>query len=294
MTITAEPDRASIVIRTYRGRQALLRRAIRSVMAQTYGNLELVVVEDGSDDSHDLVAEHAAGATTPITYLTIEKAGRSAAGNAGVAQTTGEHVGFLDDDDELLPDHVAVLAAALAEHSGAPAAYAGCVEIQAEVDTDGRTCPQDRAEQVLIADPFSLERLWQYNFMPIQSVLFRRSSWDRHGGFDSDLTYFEDWDLWLRLAMSGDFEMVPEVTSRYRIPANDQSRLQRERHHGASKPAIRRKQRSLVSQLPRDRRFAGVKSILSGDFDRINRAKDTLASIPLLRSAWRRLIRLMN
>lgn len=289
---TAEHSLASIVIRTRGDRHPLLSRAMASVTAQTYDKIELVVVEDGSEKARGLVMDLAAETAHAVAYLSIDKGGRSAAGNAGVARTTGDFIGFLDDDDALFPDHLATLAALLTERPAAPAAYAGSHEARWETGADSPPNTKDLPGRVNLPRAFSLERLWQYNFLPIQSVLFRRAAWERCGGFDPALPYLEDWDLWLRLAMLGDFAMADTCTSRYRVPADDRLRARRTRDHNACKPAIRRKQRALLTQLPPERQFVGIESIASGHYDRVNRVKEALTWIPFSRAIWRRLKRM--
>lgn len=91
----------SVTITTY-NRSELLPRALESVLAQTFRDFELIVVDDGStDDTRDLVAAY----TDPrIRYVFQENSGLSAARNRGVAASNGTYVTFLDDDDEALPE----------------------------------------------------------------------------------------------------------------------------------------------------------------------------------------------
>src|SRR6478736_3287941 len=104
----AEPEsspsmRFSVVIPTY-NRASTLPRAIRSVLEQTYADVELVIVDDGStDDTAEVVG---AFADARITYLRQTNRGVSAARNAGAAAATGDFIVFLDSDDQLLPEAV--------------------------------------------------------------------------------------------------------------------------------------------------------------------------------------------
>jgi glycosyltransferase involved in cell wall biosynthesis len=90
----------SVIIPTY-NRAGLLPRALESVLAQTYTEFEVVVVDDGSTDGTKLVVESLADSR--IRYVYQENGGRSSACNAGVAQCRGRFVTFLDSDDEALP-----------------------------------------------------------------------------------------------------------------------------------------------------------------------------------------------
>ena len=92
----------TIIIPTH-NRATLLPRAIRSVLAQDDPNWELVVVDDGSTDDTRAVVEGFADAR--IRYIYQENRQLNGARNTGIREARGEYAGFLDDDDELLPDH---------------------------------------------------------------------------------------------------------------------------------------------------------------------------------------------
>jgi len=196
----------SIIIRTEGRRPETLRRALDSVLAQTHRGVEALVVGDGVDALPGLQGR--------ARFIAIAKSGRSAAGNAGLAQASGEALGFLDDDDELFPDHCARLAAALQAAPAAIAAYAGAEEIR-HLDS---LLPWRRTIAIRHpAQPFSRARLWAGNTMPIQAVLFRRAAYENFGGLDPALDALEDWDLWLRYSRDAEFLAVPQVTSRYHL-----------------------------------------------------------------------------
>ena len=66
-----------------------------------------------------------------------------------------------------------------------------------------------------------------HNYLPIQSVLFKKQLFDSYGGFDEDLSQLEDWVLWKKYAQRGEFVFVPKTTSLYRTPANVKELLSR-------------------------------------------------------------------
>ncbi len=265
-------DKVSIVVRTSGGRQELLAAAIASVQGQDYDQVELVVVEDGCDVAQGLVSSAAKAMPIPPVHLTLDKCGRAAAGNAGIAAASGRLCGFLDDDDILFPDHVSTLASELAKHDEAPAAYAGALEVGM------------RERAVFL--PFSLSRLWQGNFLPIQAVLFRKTAWQKNGGFDTALDRLEDWDAWLHIAMSGDFASIDNITSRYNVPMQRQRWRVRALEHEKHLKVVRHKQRQLVARLPSERRFDGLDDVLSGRFDRRRQVKEWFTALPLVHQIW--------
>ena len=211
----------SIVVRTYPGREPLLLQALRSLQAQTWRPLEVIVVEDGG-------SEPPAGLDRfpdlDIVYCPAPKRGRSHAGNVGLALAQGAYIGFLDDDDMLFADHAETLAAALLANPDAPAAFAHAWEVETVFAQLGWTPYVESLPRSRMRTGFDRAVFQRANYLPIQSVLFRRSAYERHGGFTETLDALEDWDLWLRLARDGDFVYVDKTTSIYRTPANARAR----------------------------------------------------------------------
>lgn len=227
---------ASIVVRTCRGRGELLAECLRSLAAQTYRPLEAVVVEDGSDANRS-TAEAVAGQTgLRMTYRSIAKRGRCRAGNVGLAAAAGRFLGFLDDDDQFLPQHVELLAAALARQPSAPAAYGLAFEVPTRMLGREPLRYVEAGRYVVHRRAFEPSELASRNFLPIQAVLFRRELFERFGGLDESLENLEDWDLWIRYQAAGVFTCVPQVTSFHRVPARAAEALARYRQMQAYRP----------------------------------------------------------
>jgi glycosyltransferase involved in cell wall biosynthesis len=97
-----QPKLVSVIIPTY-NRASTLARAIESVLKQTYGNLELIVVDDSSNDETSGVVSGIADER--IKYIKFSKnKGVAAARNAGIKESCGDYIAFLDSDDQWLPD----------------------------------------------------------------------------------------------------------------------------------------------------------------------------------------------
>lgn len=218
----------SIIIRTEGLRPNLLRRALNSALQQSWAALEVIVVEDGGVSLADTLPQG-------VRHLPLAKCGRSAAGNAGLQMANGEFATFLDDDDWLLSHHVALLAKALTDAPHAAAAYGLTEEVH--VTAQGREVNRRAARHL----PFSRARLWQGNFLPIQSVLFRKSLFTGQGGFDPALDALEDWDLWLRYSLHAPFVAVPQITSAYTLPASKAALRARAKAHCAAMERVRAK-----------------------------------------------------
>lgn len=222
--------RVTIITRTYRGRGAFLKQAMQSVFNQTYPNIELLIAEDGGDTQKSLVETLSAFApsTVDVRFLANEKIGRSGVGNAGMATASGEYLMFLDDDDLLFADHVEILMQCLNADSSLDAAYSLAFEVTTNVSEDKSSYVEE-----LLYTPSVFRQVWDYevmkrhNFIPIQSILFKKSLYARWGGFDLELDQLEDWNLWLRYGYEGNFKFVEKTTSLFRTPANADVRAER-------------------------------------------------------------------
>lgn len=179
---------------------------LASIAAQTCTDVEVVVVNAKGAGHRDL-PERVSG----LPLRRIDGPGplsRSAAANHGLRAAGGRFLGFVDDDDLILPDHLHLLTHALT-HSREPVAYSGA---RMEVfDTQGAVC-----RTVVMNQPFHKPSLRAQNYIPIHTVLFDRRLLDAGCAFDEGLSHYEDWDFWLQLAEYTDFHHVDAVTAVYR------------------------------------------------------------------------------
>lgn len=219
----------SIVVRTYEGRAGFLREALDSLDRQAYPNLEVIVVEDGGHTAQGTVDAIADSSQHRFVYRALKKFGRCTAGNFGLEHASGELLGFLDDDDQLLPEHVSTLVETLRQNEAAAAAYAQAWEVPTIVHGTDPLTYTERAGYRVSRPPFSRAALASRNLFPIQAVLFRRRLFETYGGLDERLDNLEDWDLWRRYAAGGDFVAVDRVTSIYRVPGTMRTALARQR-----------------------------------------------------------------
>ena len=218
----------SVVTRTHGPKTEILREALASVINQSYGNIEHLVVEDRTDFARDLVEQVAEAYGREVRYLKSDGNGRSAAGNYGLSQANGEFLMLLDNDDLLFCDHVELLLLKQMAKPELVAAYSLAWEVQTRFDESGsyREVTHNLPPSHRFA--YDRERLKDMNFIPIQAILFRRRLFENEGGFDVEIDHLEDWNLWSRYANHGDFEMIPKVTSMYRTPADPEIRDRRQ------------------------------------------------------------------
>lgn len=191
---------------------AFVGEAIESVLAQTFTDWELVVVDDGSTDG---TAEVVAAYDDPRLHLhTIEHTGLPAvARNRGLARSESRYVAFLDADDLWRPQK---LARQLAVVDSRP--EVGLVHTNFEQLRAGALEPVPPGPGLTAAGP-QFERLAVGNYIANSSVLLRRDLLARHGSFDEDprLRGTEDFELWLRLAPHTTFAYVDEPLLVYRL-----------------------------------------------------------------------------
>jgi GT2 family glycosyltransferase len=266
----------SVLIRTHR-RPQWLREALISVERQTWPNIEIVVVEDGPDLCRRMLEIEFAHLKPRLRYVaTGTPAGRAKAGNLALSLARGEWLNFLDDDDLLYADHVENLLA-VARAEGVPGVYGIGWEVPTEVDSEQPLRYREHDWLLRFQMPFNHATLWVENFMPIQTVLFHRRLYERHGGFAEDMDQLEDWNLWTRYTLEDRFVLVDKTTSLYRVPA---------------KPEVAERRQHALDEAYRDarERQAAMRAALSPALiiDEV-RSSHTLNAAPTTRHLARRL-----
>lgn len=178
--------------------------AITSVKAQYYPNIEIIIVDDGSDEAEAAVLTELAQQYPDIRLIRQENQGVSAARNQAAAHANGHYYLFLDADDILLPDYLSATVAVLESQAQTKLVYTQAEFFEAE-----------KGPWKLPAYE-NLRKLLEGNHIPVTS-LHRAEDFHRIGGFDSELHTHEDWDLWLRMLEHGGHAFcLDHVLFRYR------------------------------------------------------------------------------
>jgi hypothetical protein len=189
--------RVSVVIPTY-NRASYLIEAVESVLAQTYRDFEVIVIDDGSTDN---TPEVASGFPPEVKYFRQENQGQSASRNRGIKLAQGEYTIFLDSDDVLLENTLQKSVTFLDEHPEA----GFCGGQFYTIDENGRPLRQKkprgpRATFIRAGKDEITHLLVGTGGMHLSTVLIRRSCFEEVGLFDTSLPMSEDWDMWIRLS----------------------------------------------------------------------------------------------
>lgn len=201
-------DLVSVIIPTYNYAR-FVRRAVDSVLAQTYRDVECVVIDDGStDETPDVLSRYGAR----IRVIRKEKQGPAIARNRGISAARGVYVAFLDSDDHWRPDKLAKQVAVLDANPALGAV--GCANeiIDGAGNHVSDTVFPSPAEPVDLVGQLrgvAVRRLWVGS--SCSGALIPKRVLEQVGMFDESLTAAEDWDLWLKIAARYPIRNIPDI-----------------------------------------------------------------------------------
>lgn len=230
----------TVVIPTY-NRAEYIAETIQSVLDQTYRNLEIIVVDDGSTDDTRTVVEPF---IDRIHYVWQENAERGAARNHGLRLASGKYIAFLDSDDLWLPNMAEECVRFMEANPRVGLVYTDGIQIDAEgrelrvVRANG---PSGRVTDALLRN----------NLISIGQHLLRTDLAKEAGAFreERDLSGSEDFEFWVRLSLCTDFAYLPVATTKIRThPANTMNNA----------AAMRRSMAHLMSLLRGSGEFAAI------------------------------------
>lgn len=189
----------SIIITTH-NREDLLPRAINSVLKQTYRNIEIIIVDDGSSDSTENIVQNYLNQHKNIKYIKHEKAlGGNAARNSGIKNANGIFVSGLDDDDEFTPNRIETLINNYSDE------FSLITSRNIKVTKTNKI----KTKYIPIVD---LETMLFFNAIGNQ-ILVKKDKILKAGLFDEKLKRYQDYDMWLRLINQyGKAKIVNEIT----------------------------------------------------------------------------------
>jgi glycosyltransferase involved in cell wall biosynthesis len=187
----------SVIIPTH-NRAGFLAQAIDSVLAQTYTNFELIVVDDGStDETHALLASYG----TALINLHQENQGPAAARNTGIRAASHPLLAFLDSDDRFVKNKLALQVAAMEAQPDLLISHT-----QETWFRNGQHLNQKKRHAKENGDIFA--RSLELCVVGMSTVMARRELFDLVGLFDESYPCCEDYELWLRASCSHPFLLV--------------------------------------------------------------------------------------
>lgn len=198
-------QKVSVIIPTY-NREKEIERSVRSVLSQTYENLEVIIVDDGSTDHTEAVI-HSIGDPRIRFVRQEQNGGASAARNVGVEYADADVIAFQDSDDVWRKDKLQKQMDFLNEHPEYSLVYSSYCLHRAE----GSSVEVPFADTIGNLDGDIFSTLLLNNTIGAPTILMRKADFLNLGGFDITLNCLEDWDFVLRLAQNHLIGYINEV-----------------------------------------------------------------------------------
>jgi len=208
---TSDVPAVSIILPTY-NRAYCIRRAVDSVLNQTFTDFELILIDDGSTDETKAIVE--SYDDPRLVYIHNEgNQGQTKRLNDGLRLARADLIAFQDSDDEWLPTKLEKQVAAMrSQPPEVGLVYVDKWRFEPEREKFHWKSPTNMPEDGIIFEKALDEQV--YNIGP-QSVLIRRECFDKVGPFDERLTNFNDWDMFVRISRYFLFYHIPEPLVNY-------------------------------------------------------------------------------
>lgn len=207
----------SVIIPTYNC-EAYIAETVDSVLGQTFGNLEIIVIDDGSTDrTREIVASYG----PLVRLITQANSGVCAARNRGIREAAGRYLCLMDHDDYWFADKLALQVQEMERQPQVGLVYSTFVFWYP--DAEGRF--PDPGSYRTVPEPSGVDEAfsgWIYHLLLLDcwvltsSALIRAEVFEKCGGFDESLPYSEDWDLWLRISREYPFAKLKKTLTLYR------------------------------------------------------------------------------
>lgn len=224
--VTSSQPLVSVVIATYNMGQYIT-QAIDSILQQTWKNLEVIVVDDGStDNTSDVMARYKDNSN--VVYIQNENQGQPKAKNCGIKNTKGDFIAFCDADDLWEPNKLEVQMPLFANHK-VGVVYSEVSNID-EYNKRYLKEPNETRHVGIVTNHMLIE-----NFVPFGTSVIRRACIEQNGIFDEEFRMGIDWDLWLRYSLDWEFAYTPARTYIYRVWSGQMSTNYRGRYDFATR-----------------------------------------------------------
>ncbi|GAB1309291.1 hypothetical protein KH5_19740 [Urechidicola sp. KH5] len=194
----------SIIVPCY-NQSEYLKESLTSVLEQNYNNWECIIVNDGSTDASEEIANLWVEKDSRFKYISIKNGGLSNARNLGIAAAKSNYILPLDADDKISKDYVQLALKAFECDNQLKVVYCKAKKF-------------GMVNELWNLAPFSLKSLATTN-MIFCSAIFRKADWKSIGGYDINMLYgLEDWEFWISLLKNGGkVKQLDEIGFYYRI-----------------------------------------------------------------------------
>jgi glycosyltransferase involved in cell wall biosynthesis len=200
----------SIVIPVYNG-EKYIREAIESVLQQNYPNIELLVMDDGSQDNTVEIIKQFADR---IYWETHANMGQANTQNKGWQLARGEVLAYLSADDALLPNAVSTSVRYLLSDKDVVLTYCDYYHMDRHSEIIRRVCTPEYDYMDMVV---------RIICTPGPGAFFRREGFEKTGLWDPSLRQTPDYDYWIRLGLQGRFLRIPEFLAKFRVHDESQS-----------------------------------------------------------------------
>lgn len=208
--------KVSVIIPSYQYAH-FVGEAIESVLAQTYKDYEIIVVDDGSTDNTSEILSNFGDQISVIYHR--ENRGLSAARNTGIRISKGKYLAFLDADDVWMPDKLRLQVKLLDQNSDVGLVFS-------DMTYFGKRCGSEKRafQEVSPSSGKVFKDLFVKDFIPMPTVIVRKICFEKVGLFDESLTSCEDHDMWLRIAKFFKVDYVDASLGKYRLHQRNMSK----------------------------------------------------------------------
>ena len=201
----------SVIVPTY-NRPEMLKETIKSILAQSYQDYEIVVVNDCGQDVESILSGLNREDGKIVYIKHTQNRGLAAARNTGIMASRGKYIAYLDDDDVFYPDHLETLVGCL-EQNAYQVAYTDAYRAH-QVYQDGSYKITGR--DIPYSIDFLKDILLSQNISPVNCFMHTKQCLHEVGLFDEDFHAHEDWELWVRISRKYDFIHIKKVTTEFR------------------------------------------------------------------------------
>ena len=204
----------SIVVPLYNAAETIS-ETLHSLALQSFSEFEVIVVDDGSiDRGGQLAADFVALHASRMRYIHQANAGQAAALNRGWQEASGQYLGYLSADDVLYPEALKILNAFLDENKEIAVVYPDYDLIDAN----------SKVIRLVHVPEYRVEDLVEHLIcQPGPGAVFRRSAFEKAGGWRTDLRLIPDFEFWLRMSRFGKMARLPQNLAGFRVHESSQS-----------------------------------------------------------------------